>query len=645
MFFLDVLVRYVLPIIYNSFVVLVLILFFLFIFRIKDSNIRILFFFLPLVVYLAILPWSAIQRPPDGDAPHYLLLTHSLAFDFDTDLSNNYQDHDSLHFMDRQLEVQPGDPVGRDGELYSRHNMLLPVVLAPLYRLEGLIGALIVMGVLTALTSWLALALAYYYFRGPPDSALVAWAILSFTAPFLLYSYQVWVEIPAALLVLVALLQIHRLRGEALAKHSTWWGLVTVLTLLPLLKIRFLFIAGSLALLALWQAGKRHRKTAVLILACMLLLALGTLLFNQLVFQNPLKYHDIDGVRTYFQSPAKYLVGFIGLFFDCAFGLFANAPIWLLLLPSLILIVRLRHRIFVDTLVVFLPYFLLLLPRGEWFGAWSPPFRYGVVMLPMLALWLIPLLAGEQRPGSRALLATLGALTLPLTVLWIVIPGWTYNLAHGRSHILDQISILISSDVARLFASSVRIRAATYIWPLVSLTLIFLLWRFGRRGTGRSAAAFGIALALLVPPVFVATAENRASRVVEFEDPWLTPQGGIIYPETWVVYRPQFRGGWLLPAGASIRAPIVSGGDRFDLQVDLLLRPEGHVGAVLEVSDSDGRLLAERVLDPSSDWFSVLLEDLPWTDGNQLLLKMRDSTRDGAPDHHVIVDRALISWY
>ena len=44
------------------------------------------FFALAFIVYLAILPWSATQRPPDGDAPHYLLLTHSLAFDFDTDL-------------------------------------------------------------------------------------------------------------------------------------------------------------------------------------------------------------------------------------------------------------------------------------------------------------------------------------------------------------------------------------------------------------------------------------------------------------------------------------------------------------------------------------------------------------------------------
>jgi len=46
---LAVLTEYIIPIIYTSFVTLVLVLFFLFIFRIKDSSIRILFFFLPLI--------------------------------------------------------------------------------------------------------------------------------------------------------------------------------------------------------------------------------------------------------------------------------------------------------------------------------------------------------------------------------------------------------------------------------------------------------------------------------------------------------------------------------------------------------------------------------------------------------------------
>ncbi len=602
------------------------------------------FFALPFIVYMAILPWSAAQRPPDGDAPHYLLLTHSLAYDFDTDLRNNYEDGDSLEFMDRRLETQPGDPVGRDGELFSRHNMLLPLVLAPIYRVKGLFGALIIMAVLTAVTCWLALALAHYYFRGPVGPAVFAWAALAFTVPLLLFSYQIWVEVPAALLVLLALIQINRLRSHMLPLRWIWLNLTIAVGLLPLLKIRFMFIAAPLAILALRQGDRRFRKGAILILVCVLLLALATLLFNQVVFQNPLKYHDIDGIQTYLQSPTKYVRGSIGLFFDCAFGLFASAPIWMLLLPALVVVVRLRHRIVVDTCIIFLPYFLLLLPRGEWFGAWSPPYRYGVVLLPVLALWLIPLLRGKLRTGSRTIIAALAVLTVVLTTLWIVVPGWTYNIAHGRSHVLDYLSAQTSADVARFFPSSIRLRAATYIWPAATFILISSIWRLGRRRASHTAALLGATVSLLIPPILIAVSEHRSTQIVEFEDPWLTPEGGELYPDLWVVYRPQYRGGWLLPSGSSIRAPLVAGSDHLDLEIDLLSRPEDRPGAILEVLDDTGRVLARREIEPSFDWTSLTFEDLPLPEGDELRLRVLSSGEEAGSGHHVVLDRAQIRW-
>ncbi|MEJ2086038.1 MAG: hypothetical protein P8Y44_10240, partial [Acidobacteriota bacterium] len=207
------------------------------------------FFALPLVVYLAILPWSVSKHSPDGDEPHYLLLTHSLAFDLDTDLANNYAGDDSLSFIDRRLKPQLGDPVGRNGELYSRHNMLLPLVLAPAYRLFGPLGALGIMAALTAAVCWAMLALASHYTPNHPGEAVAAYAILAFTAPLLLYSYQIWVEVPAALLTLIVLIEIHRSGKPSSSVTLGWLALVVSLLLLPLLKLRFLLIAVSLVVL------------------------------------------------------------------------------------------------------------------------------------------------------------------------------------------------------------------------------------------------------------------------------------------------------------------------------------------------------------------------------------------------------------
>lgn len=49
MIILDIILNYILVIIYDSFIALILVLFLLFLFKIKDSNIRILFFFIPLI--------------------------------------------------------------------------------------------------------------------------------------------------------------------------------------------------------------------------------------------------------------------------------------------------------------------------------------------------------------------------------------------------------------------------------------------------------------------------------------------------------------------------------------------------------------------------------------------------------------------
>ena len=600
----------------------------------------VVFFFLPFLFYLAILPWSVSQHAPDGDEPHYLLLTHSLAYDLDTDLANNYTQGDSLAFMDRILEAQLGDPIGPNGEQYSRHNVLLPLVLAPVYRLAGLAGALVVMVALTAALVWATLALAMAYRLLEPAGALSAYAILAFTAPLLLYSYQVWVEVPAALLTVIALVHIRRLADEDTYGWATWARIGLPILVLPFLKIRFVLLAGPLVALASWYAaGRRARRRTAILLAALGGVTVSILLFNRFIFHNPLKYHDIDGLRAYVQSPIIYLQGFLGLFYDCAFGLFAYAPIWLLALPAALLLVRGRHRVLVDSLFVVSPYLLMVAPRGEWFGGWSPPFRYGIVALPFLALWLIPLLSDSKRGGRQFLIAVLAAATVALTILWIVEPGWTYNLAHGRSHLLDYLSSAFKADTARFFPSSTRPRFATWIWPVLTIPVVCLLWWTPRRGA-RAGAVAGLCLALLAPTFAASGSQQRHTSVVEFEDPWIHPTGGEVYPGLWVVYRPRYRGGWILPAGESVSIPVVLGGSQLTLVV-ALKEPMPRMGpAVLEVGSGEQTL--KLPIQANGRWRQVRVADLPWDEDTPLLLAVRRHDRVKNP--YILFDRAWLEW-
>lgn len=377
----------------------------------------------------------------------------------------------------------------------------------------------------------------------------------------------------------------------------------------------------------------------------MLLASLGAvtisiLLFNRIFFQNPLKYHDIDGLRAYAQSPVVYLQGFLGLFYDCAFGLFAYAPIWLLVVPAALLLLQRHTRVLIDSLFVVLPYLLLVAPRGEWFGGWSPPFRYGIVALPFLALWLIPLLSDRSRGGRQFLIAGLAAATVALTIVWIVEPGWTYNLAHGRSHLLDYLSSALRADTARLFPSSTRPRLATWIWPLLTVPAVCLLWWAPKRGA-RTGAVLGLCSALLVPALVAFGAQQRHTSVVELEDPWIEPTGGEVYPELWVVYRPRYRGGWTLPAGESVSIPVVPDGSRLDLIVELQ-EPTALMGpAVLEIRAGDQNL-TRRPIQAEGRWRRILVADLPWDGDGPLVFTIRRPSRVAKPV--VLLDRAWLEW-
>jgi len=601
----------------------------------------IFFFLLPLTVYAAILPWSTAHRQPDGDEPFYLLITHSLAYDFDAELTNNYAQGDWRHFMERPIEPQAGDPVGPHGEIYSRHNELLPLALIPAYRAGGRFGALGMMAVFTALLAWLTLRFGRHYFPDRPDETLIAWALFSFAPPLLLYSYQVWAEVPAALLILIALDRILDLDGQRHWTLRQWLGIGLPILLLPLLKMRFLLLAAPLLVLAWWYAG-RPRRPVFLLSAALALLGAGMLAYNQMLYGNPLKIHTWEEVDPHRYEALSYWKGGLGLLWDGAFGLFGCAPVWLIALPALLLLIVRRHRLLVHLAVLTVPYLLIVAPRIEWYGGWSPPFRYALIGLPFLALALVPLLAGRERPGARALLAGLGALTLALTLLWLTVPGWTYNFADGRTYALDALGQRLGMDVARFFPSSIRPRPATWLWPPVTVLLTAVLWWWGRRKGNQAMSLVGVAAVLGIVALLPVAASRLPTRVAEIEDPQVVKSGGHVYPDRWVIERARHRGGWVLRVGERVRVPVEPGGRRVRLMLAGQLVQNQPVPLHLEVRSGD-RLLAVWVPGRDRAWDAVTLGPFDWPPGTPLILAASGPQPPGEPNG-IVLDRVDFAW-
>ena len=67
-----------------------------------------------------------------GDEPHYMMIAHSLAFDADLDLANNYRE---ATLIGAGTLVPEAHALEREGRLRPVHDIGMPLALAPAVRL------------------------------------------------------------------------------------------------------------------------------------------------------------------------------------------------------------------------------------------------------------------------------------------------------------------------------------------------------------------------------------------------------------------------------------------------------------------------------------------------------------------------------
>ncbi len=611
-----------------------------------DAPLRWPLFALPLAAYLLTWPWATASRAPDGDEPYYLLLAHSLVEDLDVDLADEYRDRVFESFSPVEIAPQPGDPTGPDGAIYSRHSALLPLALAPFYALGGARGAQLAMLLAAAALAAATAAAARQRFPDAPRGVLLTWLLLAFLPPLLIYAPQLWVEVPAALLVALALRALAR--SECWGKADLRWlaTLVLPLAALPLLKLRFLALTLPLTLLALVRLGRHNRRLQLALVGSLGAVLAALALWNVHRYGNPLRMHaavELDLVRVPIGQLAN---GTFGLLFDVAFGLFATAPLWLLLLPATARL--LRHAAPpLSELLAALPYLLFVASRQEWYGGWSPPFRYGVVLLPIFALVLVPWLDRQRRGFARAGLELLAAASLPLALLFLVEPAWTYSLADGGSRAMSELATRYSGDFLRLLPSAIRPRPANGLWLGVALLAAILFALSGRARRARPRATLPLALALLLGAgaLGLVAARTLPTRRVEVEDAWIAKRGGAPHPERWTIDRTRFDQGWTLAAGSELSFRPVPAGNEVTLTLRWYQLPHDPPPVALELVAGESTLATLEPPPPGS-WQARAAGPFAWHAGDTLRLRVsvpRDLPRR-APEGALIIDRVLLDW-
>jgi hypothetical protein len=353
--------------------------------------------FLPLVFVLYAGASIRVQTEvgPQGDEPHYLMVADSLLRDGDLSLERDYELGRYQAFFDGPLS--PHYRVrGKGGEIYSLHALGLSLLILPVYAAGGYPAASLFMALLAALLAREIRELLRGTLGDDAVAAGTAW-VIALGPPLIHYCGLVFTEVPAALILAVALRQALRARAWSVGR-ALLVGLL--LAFLPWLNVRYILVALVVGLHAVDQS--RRMRPALALIAPGFASALGLVLYHQALygFSDP---RLVYGRRPEF-SLATLPEGLPGLLLDQEFGLLVYAPFFALCVSGLFFLWR-RHR--PSAVVVVAGVALTTLTAATWHmwrGGFNPPARFLVPLLPLLALAAGAALRARVTAGAAVLI-------------------------------------------------------------------------------------------------------------------------------------------------------------------------------------------------------------------------------------------------
>jgi hypothetical protein len=414
-----------------------------------------------LVGVVFVVVWGLITHGTfagSGDEPHYMMVAHSLVFDGDLDLANDYANATLIGGGTLRPEAHAR---WNAGHLRPVHDIGMPLIFAPFvgaaYRTAEWLGEVVSpetlstarlntalllrhqMSLVMAIVTGLLARELFLLLRVCGSTASAFWWTLLFalSPPILSHSFLFFTEVPSAL---GAMLVFRRLATPPVPSSAMSAVLGCFSGILLLVHARNVgLVVGLCAVATLATLEGRLSRRGLLLYLCGVTLGTGARTAATYVMWNSFittPHATLGVIPTALDSVYEVFVRLTGLFFDREHGLLAYAPVYALLVPGLAVLARERSRIARDVLVVVVCYLLpILLPTTNvhgWSGGWSPAARFLVPVLGLL--WIAVYRCARPRSSVlRALVVLLVLVQLSLDAFVWQAPRTLWNDGDGIS--------------------------------------------------------------------------------------------------------------------------------------------------------------------------------------------------------------------
>jgi hypothetical protein len=441
-----------------------------------------------LVAIVFVVVWGLMTHGTfagSGDEPHYMMIAHSLAFDGDLDLANDYREASLIgggmlepetHALRQGERLRPVHDIGMPlvfapvvGVAYLAADWLGDALPKPLLDAARLNKALLLRHQISLVMAFLTGLLARELFLllrqlGATEWSAFRWALLcALSPPILSHSFLFFTEVPSALVALVAFRRLSLSPVHTARMAAAIGGLVGLLLLVHVRNVGIVVGLTVVALLTL-------RRSAGPAAAFMMGVTLGTLaragatwlLWGTLV-TTP---HATGGaIAPAGQMAMEIFTRATGLLFDREFGLLAYAPVYLLAVPGLLLLRG--HAPLTRNLCLVLACYLtpVLLPVTNvhgWMGGWAPAARFLVPVAPLI--WVAVYAYATQAAGAaRALVAGLVVVQVAFNAYVWQFPKTLWNDGDGTTAFgpARWLPTWVGADAAPLFALALGALVAT----------------------------------------------------------------------------------------------------------------------------------------------------------------------------------------